>query len=223
MALSATIAARRQEVLQRIARAAERAGRDPAQVSLLAVTKTHPVETVRQAARAGLTLFGENRVAEGAAKIEAIASEWPNLEWRLIGPLQTNKAKYVARSAHFFHALDRRDVAEELSRRRTGGALACFLEVNVAGEASKSGVPPVGAAKLLDEVGALPHLEVVGLMCLPPLDQDSRPHFDRVAKLAAELSLKQLSFGSTADFEAAIERGATYVRVGTAIFGERPP
>lgn len=219
------IAERLEQVQQRIREVCARAGRPPESVQLIAVSKLHPPEAIREAYAAGQRHFGENYAQELRDKAGALA-DLPGLRWHAIGPLQTNKAKYVARSAHAFHALDRIDLAQELSRRRTGAPLECFLEVNVAGESSKRGVRPGEAQVLLEAVRAFPGLEVVGLMCLPPLEEDpeaSRPHFRALALLARELGLPGLSMGTTFDYPVAIEEGATHVRVGTAIFGERPP
>ena len=201
-----------------------RVRRDPAEVELIAVSKRQPAEAVREAYQAGLRAFGENYAQELRDKAETLA-ELRGLRWHAIGPLQTNKAKYVARHAHAFHALDRLEIAEELSRRRTLEPLRCFLEVNLGNEESKGGVAPGELAALLAAVQPLPGLRVVGLMALPPLGptaEESRPHFRALRELAARVGLGELSMGTTHDYEVAIEEGATCVRVGTAIFGERP-
>ncbi|MBX5481796.1 MAG: YggS family pyridoxal phosphate-dependent enzyme [Myxococcaceae bacterium] len=212
-------------VRQRIARACARAGRSPDEVTLVAVSKLQPASLIEEAVRAGQRDFGENYAQELRDKAAALAG-LEGLRWHAIGPLQTNKAKYVAPVAHAFHALDRVEIARELARRRRGAPpLKVFLEVNVGGEATKNGVTPEEAPALLEKVRALPELEVVGLMTLPPPAADpdeARPHFRRLAALARALGLRELSMGTTADFEVAIEEGATVVRVGTAIFGERP-
>ena len=233
MTLSAgEIAKRRDEILARIARAAGRAGRDPSAVRLLAVTKTHPAETVRRAAQAGMTLFGENRVAEGVGKIEAIHADFPDLEWRLIGPLQTNKAKPALQWFSVIESLDRERLA-----RRLEGLLAAenrtfpvLLEVNIGGEATKSGAAPEEIEALTASALDCPHLEVRGLMTVPPFTEDpegARPDFRRLREIRDRLSdrfgkpLPELSMGMTHDFEVAVEEGATQVRVGTALFGPR--
>jgi pyridoxal phosphate enzyme (YggS family) len=210
-------------VLERVRAAEARAGRPSGTVEVVAVSKLQPPEAIRAAYAAGARAFGENYAQELRDKAEAL-SELQGLRWHAIGPLQTNKARYVARSAHVFHALDRLEVAQELSRRRTGTPLAVYVEVNVAGEGSKSGVAPEALRALLDAVRPLPGLELVGLMTMPPLApaDEVRPYFRALAALAHEHGLRGLSMGSTQDFEAAIEEGATVVRVGTAIFGERP-
>ena len=210
-------------VLERVRGAAARADRPEQSVEVVAVSKLQPQEAMRAAYTAGARAFGENYAQELRDKAEAL-SDLAGLRWHAIGPLQTNKARYVARSAQVFHALDRLEVAQELSRRRTGAPLAVYVEVNVAGEASKSGVTRPALGPLLDSVRSLPGLQLVGLMTMPPLapPDEIRPHFRALAALAREHGLPGLSMGSTQDFEAAIEEGATVVRVGTAIFGERP-
>ncbi|HEY1907506.1 MAG TPA: YggS family pyridoxal phosphate-dependent enzyme [Myxococcaceae bacterium] len=210
-------------VLERVRAAEARAGRPAGSVEVVAVSKLQPPEAIRAAHAAGARAFGENYAQELRDKAEAL-SDLQGLRWHAIGPLQTNKARYVARSAHVFHALDRLEVAQELSRRRTGAPLSVYVEVNVAGEASKSGVAPEALAALLDAVRSMPGLELAGLMAMPPLApaDEVRPYFRALAALAREHGLHGLSMGSTQDFEAAIEEGATVVRVGTAIFGERP-
>lgn len=218
------IAARLLEVRARIAAACARRGRKPEDVELVAISKLQPLDAIRAAYAAGHRHFGENYAQELRDKAEAL-SDLAGVRWHAVGPLQTNKARYVARAAHAFHALDRIEVARELSRRRNGAPLECFLEVNLGAEASKGGVPPDRVKALLDEVRALPGLEVRGLMALPPLGaaaEASRPYFAQLAALAGRLGLSQLSMGTTADFEVAVEEGATQVRVGTAIFGDRP-
>jgi pyridoxal phosphate enzyme (YggS family) len=218
------IAAGLASVRRRVADACARAGRPADSVELVAVSKLQPGELIRAAHAAGQRAFGENYAQELRDKSEALA-DLRGLRWHAIGPLQTNKAKYIARVAHVFHALDRLELAQELSKRRTGDPLDCYVEVNVAGETSKSGVGPGAASTLVDAVRALPNLRVVGLMGMPPLGPDpasSLPHFDRLKRLADQLGLAGLSMGTTHDFESAIAAGATCVRVGTAIFGERP-
>ena len=208
----------------RIESACRRAGRSPSDVSLLAVSKLQPVALVREAYAAGQRDFGENYAQELRDKAAEL-SDLAEVRWHAIGPLQSNKAKYVAASAFAFHALDRLDVARELSRRRRGEPLRCFLEINLAQEETKGGVNAAGASELADAVRALPNLELVGLMTLPPGSADaesSRPWFRMLRELAARVGVAELSMGTTFDYEIAVEEGATCVRVGTAIFGERP-
>lgn len=219
-----TVGARLAEIQRRLRAACERVGRSPEEVTLLAVSKLQHASAIREAYAVGQRAFGENYAQELRDKATELA-DLEGLEWHAIGPLQTNKAKYVAKVAHAFHALDRLELAAELSRRRTGAPLRCFLEVNLAGEASKSGVSPEGLPALHAAVKGLPNLELIGLMSLPPLPESpeaSRLPFRRLRELARSLGLPGLSMGTTADFEIAIEEGATHVRIGTAIFGERP-
>lgn len=218
-----TVADGLREVRARIEAACRRAGRDPAGVELIAVSKLQPEALIREAYAVGQRAFGENYAQELRDKAAHLA-DLPGLRWHAIGPLQTNKAKYVARAAHAFHALDRLEVAQELSRRRQGGALRVFVEV-WPGEAGKSGVRAEDAPALVEQARALPGLEVAGLTIMPPLAEEpgaSRPYFRRLRELAAGLGLRELSMGTTSDFEVAVEEGATLVRVGTAIFGARP-
>jgi pyridoxal phosphate enzyme (YggS family) len=218
------IAAGWNAVLARVEEACQRAGRSISSVELVAVSKLHPLEALRAAYAAGVRAFGENYAQELRDKSAALA-DLPGIRWHAIGPLQTNKARYVARSAHAFHALERSEVAVELSRRRTGAPLRVYIEVNVAGEQSKSGIAPAALPALIDTVRSLPGLELAGLMTMPPLTSDpeeARPHFRTLADLARTHGLAGLSMGSTQDYPVAIAEGATVVRVGTAIFGERP-
>lgn len=210
-------------IQERIAAACARAGRDPAKVQLLAVSKRMPEAAIREAYALGLRHFGENYAQELRDKADHL-SDLRGLRWHAIGPLQTNKAKYVAKVAYAFHALDRLEVAQALAQRRTFEPLRCFLEVNLAGETSKGGVAPSGVPALAEKVRALPGLSLVGLMALPPLGEDpeaARPHFRALRALAEANGLSELSMGTSADFEVAIEEGATIVRVGTLLFGER--
>ncbi len=218
------LAANLASVRARVEAACGRAGRPTDAVTLIAVSKRHPPELIRLAWQLGHRDFGENYAQELRDKHEALA-DCAALRWHAIGPVQTKNAKYIARAAHTFHAVDRADVALELSRRRTGSPLRCLIELNVALEDSKAGVGLDQVPALVEQVRALPNLELVGLTAMPPLVDDAeqnRPHFVAVAALAHRLGLSQLSMGTTGDFEVAIEAGATFVRVGTAIFGERP-
>ena len=211
-------------VRRRIESACARLGRTGGSVELIAVSKLHSAASIRECYAAGQRDFGENYAQEMRDKAVELAAVG-DLRWHAIGPLQLNKAKYVAKYADAFHALDRVDVARELSGRRSGKPLRCFIEINLASEASKRGLEASSASGFLDSVRQLPGLEIVGLMCLPPMAaraDDLRPYFRKLKELAAELKLPQLSMGTTADFEVAIEEGSTAVRVGTAIFGERP-
>jgi len=208
----------------RIAAACAKANRPRDAVTLVAVSKKHPPELVRLAWELGHRDFGENYAQELRDKHQALA-DCAGLRWHAIGPVQPKNAKYVAKAAYVFHALERLDVAEELSKRRTGNALPCLIEVNVAGEGTKAGLAPDAVDGFLAQVRGLPNLDVVGLTAMPPFVDDpevNRPHFEATAALGKRLGLAQLSMGTTSDFEAAIACGATLVRVGTALFGERP-
>ena len=217
-------AARWAAVQADVAGACRRAGRPASSVEVLAVSKLQPVAALRAAYAAGVRAFGENYAQELRDKALALA-DCPGIRWHAIGALQTNKAKYVAKTAHVFHALDRVALAEELARRRTGPPLDVYLEVNLAGEASKSGIPPESIGPLLAAVRALPQLKAVGLMCMPPFSEDpeaSRPAFRQLKALADAHGLSGLSMGTSQDFAVAVQEGATVVRVGTALFGPRP-
>lgn len=209
----------------RIAAACARAGRARDTVQLVAVSKLHPPEAIRAAWALGQRDFGENYAQELRDKHAALGGVLAGIRWHAIGPVQPKNAKYVARAAHTFHALERLDVAAELSKRRTGAPLRCLLEVNVGAEATKAGLAPAAVEAFAQQVKALPNLLLVGLTCLPPASEDpeaSRVHFKTLKALADSLGLAELSMGSTQDFEVAIEEGATLIRVGTALFGERP-
>ena len=213
----------------RIARAAEAAGRNAAEVRLLAVSKTWPADSVREAAAAGQRAFGENYVQEGAEKVDALAAL--GLEWHFIGPLQSNKTRLVANRFAWVHSIDRLKIAERLSAQRDVHLppLAVCIQVNVSGEASKSGVAPDELPALAHAVAALPRLRLRGLMAIPEPTSDVALQRARFAALRAlrdrlnaeGLALDTLSMGMSDDLEAAIAEGSTMVRVGTAIFGSR--
>ena len=226
------IAARRADALASIARAAERAGRAPEDIELLAVTKGQPAEVVLRAARAGCRLFGENRVAEAAGKIQAVRVEFPALTWKLIGPLQTNKAAQALQWFAMVESMDRQRLADRLERLLAGSQrrLPVLLEFNLAGEAAKSGAPPGQADALARAVLACPHLEVRGVMAVPPFDPDPercRPYFRQLRELRDRLAdslgrqLPEISAGMSHDFQVAVEEGSTEVRLGTILFGPR--
>jgi PLP dependent protein len=226
-----SIAANLAAVRARLDRAAERAGRDPASVTLVGVSKTMPPERLRAAYDAGLRHFGENRVQEGVAKVDELA--FPDATWHLIGHLQTNKARPAARAFDIVHSVDSDRVAEALSREadKLGRDLRVLLEVNYGGEESKFGVEPSAALPLAQLTAGLPRLHLVGLMTVAPHvadPEDVRPIFrgmreigDRIRAVLAHSGEWHLSMGMTNDFEVAVQEGATIVRVGRAIFGER--
>lgn len=213
---------------ERIAAAAERAGRDPAGVKLMAVTKTIQAERVREAAACGQMLFGENRVQEAAEKIPAVG---PGPKWHMIGRLQTNKAKAAVRLFDCVESVDSVRLAEILDRaaRESGKVLPFFVEVNIGEEAQKSGALPGDVERLLESTAGLASIRVTGLMAIPPYSpdpEDARPYFRRMHDLWDRLKgrgfrLDDLSMGMSGDFEVAVEEGATIVRLGTAIFGVR--
>jgi pyridoxal phosphate enzyme (YggS family) len=201
--------------------AALRAGL-PAGVTLVAVSKTQPAEAIREAHAAGQRDFGENYAQEWREKADALA-DLADLRWHFIGGLQTNKVKYLAGRVAAIHTVDRIELAREISKRfgARGAVARVYLEVNLGGEASKSGCAPANAPALAEAVRALPAVEVLGLMTIPPPEDDPRPHFRALRALRDRLGLAGLSMGMSADWQAAVEEGSTCVRVGTAIFGER--
>lgn len=229
LSIMTTIPANLQAVKARIAAAAKMAGRAVEDIRLLAVSKTFAPELVRAAAAAGQQAFGENYVQEGLAKIGALGDL--GLEWHFIGSLQSNKTRPLAEYFAWVHGIDRLRIAERLSAARGAARppLQVCLQVNVSGEASKSGVSPADTAALAQAVAALPNLRLRGLMAIPEPTQDmalARRRFAALRKLRdalneAGLALDTLSMGMSHDLEAAILEGATIVRVGTAIFGER--
>jgi len=206
------------------ARLAEVTAALPPGVTLVAISKTQPPEAIREAYRAGQRHFGENYAQEWRAKAEALA-DLPDLVWHFVGGLQTNKARLLAGRVQWVHTVDRIELARELSRRTAavGAALKVLLEVNVGGEAQKSGCGPAEVAALAGAVRGLPGLSLEGLMCIPPPEADPRPHFRALRTLRDELGLRELSMGMSADWRVAVAEGATLVRLGTAIFGDRPP
>ena len=221
----ATLAANFTALEARLVAACAKAGRPRDGVTLVAVSKRHPEQLVRLAWELGHRDFGENYAQELRDKHAGLA-DCTGLRWHAIGPVQSKNAKYLAKAATIFHALERLDVAQELSKRRVGAPLQCLIEVNVAAEDSKAGLAPSEVAALVTAVRTLPQLELVGLTAMPPPSEDpqrARPHFRALNRLAREHGLKELSMGTTGDFEVAIEEGATLVRVGTALFGPRVP
>lgn len=215
------IAAKLAEVRARIARAAERARRDPAGVALVAVSKMHDASAVRAAYEAGQRLFGENYVQELDEKARALEA-LPGIEWHFIGHLQRNKVKTVLRARPVVHTVDSTRLASELASR-SDARTRVLLQVNVAREPQKSGALPEEVDALVAHVRALPALQLVGLMTIPPEGEPetARPHFRALREMAERHGLSELSMGMSADLDVAIEEGATLVRVGTAIFGAR--
>jgi len=213
------------DVEARIAAAARAAGREPGDVRLIAVSKTFEAPEILPVLGAGHRLFGENRVQEAKGKWPALKAQFPDVALHLIGPLQSNKAKEAVSLFDAIHSIDRekiaRAVADEMAAQ--GKRLELFVQVNTGEEPQKAGVmpkeTPAFVALCRDEL----ELDISGLMCIPPLDEEPAMHFAFLAKLAGELGLKGLSMGMSDDFETAIAFGASYVRVGSAIFGVRPP
>ncbi|KPC50789.1 YggS family pyridoxal phosphate-dependent enzyme [Amantichitinum ursilacus] len=229
---SASLAPARDQVLARIAQAAQAAGRHPASVQLLAVSKTFGAADIADLYALGQRSFGENYVQELVEKHEALRDH-ADLQWHFIGPLQRNKTRLVAERAHWVHAIDRLVIAERLSEQRPPELppLQVCVQINVSGEASKSGVAPADALALAQAVSALPRLQLRGLMAIPEPTPDAEKLATQFAALpvlleklnAGGLQLDTLSMGMSADLELAIAHGATVVRVGTALFGARPP
>jgi pyridoxal phosphate enzyme (YggS family) len=206
-----------------IAQACAKARRDPAEVTLVAVSKTFGADAITPVLAAGQHVFGENRVQEATAKWPALKADYPAAELHLVGPLQSNKAKEAVALFDAIHSVDRPSLCEALAREivRQGRTPLLFAEINTGGEPQKSGVLPQEADGFLECCRATYGLPIGGLMCLPPTDEAPAPHFALTAKIAARNGLRLLSMGMSADFAVAIAFGATHVRVGTAIFGER--
>lgn len=221
------------KVKKRIAAAAKRAGRDPAEVKLVAVTKTHPVTVIKEALKAGIRIFGENKVQEAEAKIPEIGTD--KAEWHLIGHLQKNKVRKAVKMFHVIHSLDSPELAHRLDRiceEEGREILPVLVQVDLAGEAAKSGIIETQLPLLVEVLKRSSHLRFDGLMLMPPLFEDpeeTRPYFERLRLIRDRLveegvfanGVGQLSMGMTHDLEVAVEEGATIVRVGTAIFGDR--
>ncbi|MDO9069161.1 MAG: YggS family pyridoxal phosphate-dependent enzyme [Deltaproteobacteria bacterium] len=226
-----SIAERVAEINGRIQSAAERAGRDPAAVRLVAVSKTRPAADIAEAIQAGQKLFGENYAQELTSKLDAVKEA---ATWHFIGHLQSNKVKYIVGKVSLIHSVDRFSLAEEISLQwcKLGETCDILIQVNISGEESKSGTTEKGAIQLVKDCSRLPNIRVIGLMTMPPFFDDpeaARPYFAELRRLSLSIvaeripgvEMRELSMGMSGDFEAAIEEGATLVRVGTAIFGER--
>jgi hypothetical protein len=229
--METNIAANINTIKQRIAAAAAKSQRDPDSIKLLAVTKTVPPVCLGEAIDAGITMFGENYVQEAKEKIAAIG---PRAQWHMIGHLQTNKAKYAVNLFNYIHSVDRIDLARELDKKVSlaGHKMNILIEVNVSGEKTKNGIPATAAIALVKDVSGLGNLCVRGLMTMAPYSdnpENSRRYFAALRNLRDDIIregisgilMEELSMGMTDDFEVAIEEGATIVRIGRAIFGER--
>ena len=211
------------EIRGRFQKACKAAGRDPAEVELIAVSKMQPDERVRAVLEEGHRSFGENRVQEAAGKWPGFREAFEGIRLHLIGPLQTNKARQAMELADAIHTLDRPKLAQTLARiaQEIGRCPDLFIQVNTGEEPQKAGVLPREADDFIREARGL-DLPVKGLMCIPPVEEEPSLHFALLAKIAARNGLDGLSMGMSGDFESAIAQGATHVRVGSAIFGERP-
>ncbi len=219
------------QIHSRIRATAEKAGRDPDAIRLVAVSKTRPAADISAAFHAGQTVFGENYIQELVQKLADVPEA---VQWHVIGHLQSNKVKYIAGRVALIHSVDRISLAREIDRQwgQLGAVCDILIQVNISGEASKSGTTEEGALQLVRECALLPNVRVRGLMTMPPIFDDpeaARPYFAELRRLAetiaaegiAGVEMTELSMGMSGDFEAAIQEGATLVRVGTAIFGER--
>ncbi len=212
-----------QEVRARIARACEKVGRHPEEVTLVAVAKTVAPPAIQAAFQAGITHFGENRVQEAETKLEQLSDMRAHVTWHMVGHLQTNKAKKAVEIFDIIDSVDSLRLAEALSQRLEK-KLPILIEVNASGEATKGGYAPAEVPQAVAEIRRLPNIEIKGLMAIAPLarnPEEVRPVFRRLRELRDSLGLDGLSMGMTDDFEVAIEEGATMVRIGRAIFGER--
>jgi len=211
------------EVKARIAEAAKAAGRAAADVTLVAVSKMHGADRVRELLDAGQRVFGENRVQEAEEKFPALKGEYPDLELHLIGPLQTNKARDAVALFDVIQSVDRERLAATLAKEmeRAGKRPACFIQVNTGEEPQKAGILPADLDAFVGSCRDTHKLPVVGLMCIPPVDEEPALHFALLTRMAARNGLSRVSMGMSADYEAAVRLGATHVRVGSALFGAR--
>jgi len=226
------IASNLERVSAQIEQIARDCGRDPAEIRLLAVSKTFSADCVKQAHQWGQTLFGENRVQEAEEKIPSV--DLPELEWHLIGPLQSNKVRRAAQLFDVIHTLDRPKIVRKLNScaEEIGKIVRVLVEVKLGTEPQKHGLPPQEVMDMVEQVDSMPGLQLQGLMAIPPYQEeaeDSRPYFRQMADLLAEINgrrqqpLKELSMGMSHDYRVAIEEGATLLRIGTSIFGRRSP
>ena len=211
------------EVNRRIAEAAKAAGRQPGDVTLVAVSKTHGPERVRELLEAGQRVFGENRVQEAQEKFPALKAAYPDLELHLIGPLQTNKARDAVALFDVIQSVDRERLAGMLAKEmeRANKRLSCFIQVNTGEEEQKAGILPAELDAFVASCRDVHKLPVVGLMCIPPVNEEPALHFALLRKMAERNGLAKVSMGMSADYETAVRLGATHVRVGSALFGAR--
>jgi pyridoxal phosphate enzyme (YggS family) len=214
----------RYDIVMKLSEVAELAGRDKSDITLIAVSKQQPDERIEESLANGQRIFGENRVQEALQRWQARKMKYPKLELHLIGPLQSNKAHAAVELFDVIHTVDRPKIATALAREMeaSGRSLPCFIQVNTGEESQKAGIAPEQLERFLtycrDEVG----LQIVGLMCIPPIDDEPAMHFALLKKLADRHGLSQISMGMSSDFDIAISFGATHIRVGSAFFGERP-
>jgi len=213
------------EVQRRIAEAAKAANRSPSDVTLVAVSKTHGADRVRELLAVGQRVFGENRVQEAEEKFPALKAEFPDLELHLIGPLQTNKAREAVALFDVIESVDRERLAATLAKEmaRANRRPECFIQVNTGEEPQKAGILPSELDAFVASCRDTHKLPIVGLMCIPPVNEEPALHFALLAKMAARHGLTKVSMGMSADYETAVRCGATHVRVGSALFGARPP
>ncbi|HEY2891122.1 MAG TPA: YggS family pyridoxal phosphate-dependent enzyme [Dongiaceae bacterium] len=211
------------DVRRRLAEAAKRSGRDPAAITLVAVSKTKEAPAIEPVLEAGQRVFGENRVQEAAGKWPMLRQAVSGIKLHLIGPLQTNKTADAVALFDVIESVDREKLASILAQEMTRQSrrLDCFIQINTGAEPQKAGIPRADADRFIDLCRGKLNLPVVGLMCIPPVADDPNPHFDLLADIARRHSVPGLSMGMSGDFEIAIARGATHVRVGSAIFGRR--
>ena len=221
--MSSSFTERQAEVRGRIARAALDFGRDPASVTLVCVSKTFPAEEIEPALAAGERVFGENRVQEAQGKWPELRTRYPDVELHLIGPLQSNKTREAVALFDVIETVDRPKIAEALATeiKRSGRHPRLYVEVNTGSEPQKAGVLPQDADAFVTRCRTELGLQISGLMCIPPEDEQRSPHFALLAQIARRNDIPILSMGMSADFELAIQLGATHVRIGTALFGHR--
>jgi pyridoxal phosphate enzyme (YggS family) len=214
---------RLRDIQAAIARAARDSDREPSDVALVCVTKTFPAEDVVPLLEAGHRIFGENRVQEARAKWAGLRALYPDIELHLIGPLQSNKAREAVETFDVIESVDREKIAQALAKEiaATGKRPRLLVQVNTGAEPQKAGVLPENADAFVKTCREQHRLDIVGLMCVPPVDQQASPHFALLAEIARRNGLRILSMGMSSDFELAIQLGATHVRVGSAIMGER--
>ncbi|QCE32347.1 YggS family pyridoxal phosphate-dependent enzyme [Acetobacteraceae bacterium] len=213
-----------EQIHSKIRHSCEQNGRNPHKVKLIAVSKFHPISALEEALQAGQRIFGENYVQEAQEKSLFLRPKYPDIKIHLIGPLQTNKAVMACEFADAIHTLDRPNLCKALKKasEKTGKLPDLFVQINIGHEQKKSGISPEEADDFIEHAQSLFGDKVKGLMCIPPHGEPALPYFQHLAEFSKRHGLKELSMGMSSDFELAIAAGATFVRVGTAIFGARP-